>query len=151
MLRSHLPKCWPEMRASRVTDRHQASARRGLEALGIKPMLRKHAAALSPGLRKFVESFSEVVEPAHALVEGTAREMPLRWGHRKRVYQQPTACVLSAARILAAADQMAYECGTERIHFSPTVLFQTRLHRFKVLLPQDGDFALFLCTCLQVF
>ena len=35
-----------------------------------------------------------------------------------------------APRILAAADQMAYDCGTERIHFSPTVLFQTRLHRF---------------------
>ncbi|CAE7461684.1 Hydin [Symbiodinium sp. CCMP2592] len=61
------------------------------------------------------EEPAPVSEPAHAVVEGTAREMPLR--------------------ILAAADQMAYECGTERIHFSPTVLFQTRLHRFTVANP----------------
>ncbi|CAE7771395.1 Hydin [Symbiodinium pilosum] len=44
------------------------------------------------------ETASPVPEPAHAAVDGSAREMPLR--------------------ILAAADQMAYECGTERIHFS---------------------------------
>ncbi|CAE7232354.1 Hydin [Symbiodinium sp. CCMP2456] len=61
------------------------------------------------------EEPAPVSEPAHAVAEGTAREMPLR--------------------ILAAADQMAFECGTERIHFSPTVLFQTRLHRFTVANP----------------
>ncbi|CAJ1447961.1 unnamed protein product [Effrenium voratum] len=56
-------------------------------------------------------------EPAHALVEGSEREMPLR--------------------TLAVADQMSYECGIENIFFSPTVLFQTRLYRFTVTNPSS--------------
>ncbi|CAK8990089.1 unnamed protein product [Durusdinium trenchii] len=56
-------------------------------------------------------------EPPHTVVDGSAREMPLR--------------------TLAVADEMSYECGVERIYFSATVLFQSRLYRFTVSNPSS--------------
>ncbi|CAK8990142.1 unnamed protein product [Durusdinium trenchii] len=40
-------------------------------------------------------------------------------------------------RTLAVADEMSYECGVERIYFSATVLFQSRLYRFTVSNPSS--------------
>lgn len=55
-------------------------------------------------------------------------------------FQWPRVCVypwpmwnlwpMSRARTIALADQISYECAVERIYFSSTVLFQSRLYRF---------------------
>lgn len=56
-------------------------------------------------------------EPVHSVVDGSSREMPLR--------------------TIALADQISYECAVERIYFSSTVLFQSRLYRFAVTNPSS--------------
>lgn len=56
-------------------------------------------------------------EPLHTVVEGSEREMPLR--------------------TIGVADQISYTCGVEKIYFSPTVLFQSRLYRFAVTNPSS--------------
>jgi hypothetical protein len=47
------------------------------------------------------------------------------------------------ARTIALADQISYECAVERIYFSSTVLFQSRLYRFAAAwreILRGGDF-----------
>ena len=38
----------------------------------------------------------------------------------------------ATSRTIGVADQISYTCGVEKIYFSPTVLFQSRLYRFAV-------------------
>jgi hydrocephalus-inducing protein len=51
-------------------------------------------------------------EPPHQIIDGTTKELVLK--------------------LSAAADQRAYTCSTENLHFAPTVMFQTKIHRFTV-------------------
>eukprot|EP00928_Gymnodinium_smaydae_P044401 TRINITY_DN29620_c0_g4_i1.p1 TRINITY_DN29620_c0_g4~~TRINITY_DN29620_c0_g4_i1.p1 ORF type:complete len:3072 (+),score=826.41 TRINITY_DN29620_c0_g4_i1:896-10111(+) len=51
-------------------------------------------------------------EPEHSIVEGSARELSLK--------------------VTAAADERTYVCSTDKINFAPTVMFQSKTHRFTV-------------------
>jgi len=69
------------------------------------------------------EASDELVkdEPAHRILPNTAREMPLQ--------------------VIAIADEPTYQCSVQRIKFSPTIMFQSKVNRFfinntsKIALP----------------
>lgn len=85
-------------------------------------------------------------EPLHTVVEGSEREMPLRrlggdvfvegFAKENRFcvhkFEAGPPRNPAPSRTIGVADQISYTCGVEKIYFSPTVLFQSRLYRFAV-------------------
>jgi hydrocephalus-inducing protein len=66
---------------------------------------------------KVNDDAEEDKEPPFTELEGTQRELPLR--------------------VSAAADEQSLECDIEDINFKPTVMFGTKLHRFKLKNPSS--------------
>jgi hydrocephalus-inducing protein len=76
------------------------------------------AGAASRQGSKTVEGEGELIvdqEPKHQIVEGSERELPLT--------------------IAAIADERVYECSVDQLTLQPTVLYQTKTHRFSVKNP----------------